>query len=507
MMSMLLAAAAPCFGAASTADSQAQRRRDQEMAVGVSVVPDSMDPRAGWNNIHFLMFNLFTRTLVHLDVAGSVRSDLASSWSISPDGRVYTFKLSKDARFDDGAPVRSEDVAYSLSRHFWPGSPSIIREFLQDILAGKKPTAQGEYLPAISTPDPSTLVIRLPHPYPPFLELLCMPGFGIIKRGSGETPDPIGTGAMRAKFRKAEREWVFRPADGTSGMRLISIKQFPHDAAILKALREGSVDLALGFTLGGIPDDALPKSYARVRRAYSPGTLHLYVNDRAEFMKSAELRRALRDLIQTTFSKFPNPGHYLEPQSTFLPRGFLPPAYYRRPSRKLSADEFRTRWGKETAGKRLDVILREEYLSSVIADELRGVLRQAGFDARVIQKKIGAVHADFKSGEYDAAMGGYFASIADADGFLPPLSPTNNLRFGSFPAENFFAQVAGARFIKTTEERRARYLDIMSRFEDEAYVIPLFGLHFPLLASDALTLPDTTFRYNLNLSKISWKAQ
>lgn len=487
-------------------ESQAQRRVNHELTIGTSVALDSMDPRSAWHNIHFLMVQLFTRTLVRLDSSGSVRAGLASSWAISPDGREYTFKLQEGARFSDGSPVRSEDVAYSLSRHFWPDSTSIIKEFLHGILVGKERPREGQFLPAISTPNARTLVVKLLNPYPPFLEVLSMPGFGVIKRGSGESAEPIGSGLMRAEYRKADREWIFkRTGAETGGARTISIRQFAGDEAILAAIERKRVDLAMGFTLGQLSSRELPESYERVR-AYSPGTLHLYVNDRAEFMKSKEFRQALRDLLQEAASKVPQPGFYIEPLNTLLPRGFMPPAYYRRPAKDMTPEKFVKLFGLQK-GRHLDVVLRKEYVSPALEGALRDALARAGFDARVVLKKIAEAHADFKSGEYDLAMGGYFASITDADGFLPPLLPTNALRFGKFPAGSLVQRVAGARFIKSTEQRRARYLEIVSDFEEEAYVVPLFRLHFPLLASTALLLPDTNFRYDLNLSKIDWKPQ
>lgn len=42
--------------------------------------------------------------------------DLAESWEISPDGKVYTFHLVKNAKWHDGQPVTSADVVFSFNR-------------------------------------------------------------------------------------------------------------------------------------------------------------------------------------------------------------------------------------------------------------------------------------------------------------------------------------------------------------------------------------------------------
>ena len=43
-----------------------------------------------------------------------LRGDLATSWELSADGRVYTFHLNEKARWHDGKPVTAADVVYSM---------------------------------------------------------------------------------------------------------------------------------------------------------------------------------------------------------------------------------------------------------------------------------------------------------------------------------------------------------------------------------------------------------
>ena len=41
---------------------------------------------------------------------------VAESWNVSDDGRTYTFKIRPNQKFQDGAPVTADDVAFSLQR-------------------------------------------------------------------------------------------------------------------------------------------------------------------------------------------------------------------------------------------------------------------------------------------------------------------------------------------------------------------------------------------------------
>jgi peptide/nickel transport system substrate-binding protein len=78
--------------------------------------PNAIDPALGNDYASSSsLVNLYD-TLVFPNAKGGVDPWLAQSWTVSPNGRTYTFHLRPDARFHDGAPVRASDVAYSYDR-------------------------------------------------------------------------------------------------------------------------------------------------------------------------------------------------------------------------------------------------------------------------------------------------------------------------------------------------------------------------------------------------------
>jgi peptide/nickel transport system substrate-binding protein len=122
-----------------------------------------------------------------------VKGDLAESWTVSPDGLVYTFKLRQGVLFHDGSPFSSKDVKASLDR---------IRNPPAGIVSVRK--AAFEDVAEISTPDASTVVIRLKAPDPGFLDLLALP-FNCIFSADKLAADPqfpvktiLGTGPFVA---------------------------------------------------------------------------------------------------------------------------------------------------------------------------------------------------------------------------------------------------------------------------------------------------------------------
>jgi hypothetical protein len=61
--------------------------------------------------------NMIQDTLVALDWDGKTPIPyLAKSWTISPDGKLYTFKLRDDVTFCSGKKFTAEDVVYSFKR-------------------------------------------------------------------------------------------------------------------------------------------------------------------------------------------------------------------------------------------------------------------------------------------------------------------------------------------------------------------------------------------------------
>jgi peptide/nickel transport system substrate-binding protein len=62
--------------------------------------------------------------LVEIDQRLRVVPGLARSWSVSVDGKTFTFELDPRARFSDGSPVRPEDVIFTLGRIVDPKTQS-----------------------------------------------------------------------------------------------------------------------------------------------------------------------------------------------------------------------------------------------------------------------------------------------------------------------------------------------------------------------------------------------
>jgi peptide/nickel transport system substrate-binding protein len=66
--------------------------------------------------IHVLAPHYSLLLKVDADNYPKLKPDVAESWSVSPDGVTYTFKIRSNAVFHDGTPLTSRDVKASFDR-------------------------------------------------------------------------------------------------------------------------------------------------------------------------------------------------------------------------------------------------------------------------------------------------------------------------------------------------------------------------------------------------------
>jgi len=163
---------------------------------GLSGNPDTLDPQKTAGTLTFQVVKSLYDTLVEPDTTGKLVPALAESWTVSPDGLTWTFKLRQGVVFHNGQPLTSRDVKATLDRI---RDPSFASPRRNEFTAIKE----------VRTPDPQTAVIVLGAPYAPILANLAS-GWGailpadLIQSGHNFDSEPIGTGPF--KFEKWIRD-------------------------------------------------------------------------------------------------------------------------------------------------------------------------------------------------------------------------------------------------------------------------------------------------------------
>ncbi|MCQ8782901.1 ABC transporter substrate-binding protein [Mangrovibrevibacter kandeliae] len=147
-----------------------------------------------------------------------LRPALAESWTVSEDGKTYTFHLRPNVSFHSNEsfvptrPMNADDVVFSLTRQWKDDHPyHNVSNARFDYF---KDSGFGELLASVDALDERTVRIVLTRPEAPFLASLAMPFNAILsaeyadrmmQAGTPERLDthPIGTGPFElADFRK-----------------------------------------------------------------------------------------------------------------------------------------------------------------------------------------------------------------------------------------------------------------------------------------------------------------
>ena len=242
-------AAAVTFGASFPASAQAPVR-------GGSIIftlggdPTVTNPVVSSGVPEGLIGCILYQGLAIATPSGGVNPMLAKSWSISPDGKTYTFELEK-AQWQDGKPFTSEDVKYSLTE---------VNAKYSAIFAGA-----GRTIDSIETPAPDKAIVHLKQPYGPFMiSQACSHGGSILPahifRGtnplqnpaSGDKPVGIGPFALtewkRGDYIRLARNPNYREP-GKPLLDELVAKIITQSSARVQALQAGEVDHLMYFYL------------------------------------------------------------------------------------------------------------------------------------------------------------------------------------------------------------------------------------------------------------------
>jgi peptide/nickel transport system substrate-binding protein len=217
----------------------------------ISVINPVLSTDTSSSAVEGVIFNGLTTINESLEVI----PELASSWTVSPDGKIWTFKLRPGVKWHDGQLFTAADVVFTYDTILNPKVNSVRRsDYIID----------GEEI-KFRALDKLTVQAILPKPFAPFLTRTMM---GIIPKHLLEGKDintasfnraPVGTGPFKFK------EWV--TGDHVSVVRndnyykgrpmlaQIIMKIIPDENSTLVALEAGEVDET------GVP----PKDYQRLK--------------------------------------------------------------------------------------------------------------------------------------------------------------------------------------------------------------------------------------------------
>lgn len=208
------------------------------LSLGMSVEPSGLDPTAAapvaigqvtWQNIF--------EGLTTIDAKGKVQPQLAESWTISPDGLTYTFKLRQGVTFHNGEVFDASVAKFSIDRARAADSINPQKRYFASV-------------DSVEAPDAATLVVKLKSPTGNFLYWLGWPSSVMVapKSAADNKTTPVGTGPFKfVSWAKGSQVELAKNADywnkaASAKLDKVTFRFIADAQAQAAALKSGDLD-------------------------------------------------------------------------------------------------------------------------------------------------------------------------------------------------------------------------------------------------------------------------
>jgi peptide/nickel transport system substrate-binding protein len=238
-LAVALATVAPAAGA------QQDGQGKLTFTVGITNDIDSMNPFLGYlAEAYEVWAVVYDQLTVYASKDFTPTPSLAESWTASPDGKTWTYKIRQGIRWSDGKPLTAKDVAYTFNR----------------VKKGEtEQTNYGTYvthLESVTAPDDATVVMTTKVPTPVMTKL----GVPILPEhvwkdvsdkeiGSFDNEkNVVGSGPFVFEERKTGQYVKLRANKqywgGAPKFDELVFRVFNNKDAMVQALRKGEIDFA-----------------------------------------------------------------------------------------------------------------------------------------------------------------------------------------------------------------------------------------------------------------------
>lgn len=271
--------------------------RGGELVEGLLGSPRFINPVLALSDADRDLTALAYSGLLRATPQGGYEPNLAQEYSVSDDGRTYTFVIRSDATFHDGKPVLAEDVVFTVLQIQNPALKSPLRASWDGVVA--------------EATDARTVRFTLKSAYAPFIKNLTL---GILPKhlwdavADEEFPfsdlnvEPVGSGPYRV-------EDVTRTASGipsSYGLKpfdnyvlgepylYLTLRFYQNEDALTSALKSGEVDAASGIS----PEKLAKLSGVNIATTPLNRVFGVFFNqNQSELLRAKPVRAALNAAI------------------------------------------------------------------------------------------------------------------------------------------------------------------------------------------------------------------
>lgn len=175
-LQFLLVVAALCVTACSPNPTPRVTKAPSQINLYMQADLISTDPRVGYDRRSIQIIRELFEGLVRIGESGTPELALASSYSMSNDGKTYTFHL-RPAKWSNGLDLTANDFEYGW-KSILDHSVSTTGAYALFVIKNARAANQGECSMddvGVKAINPSTLEVTLEHPAPYFFEFLALP--------------------------------------------------------------------------------------------------------------------------------------------------------------------------------------------------------------------------------------------------------------------------------------------------------------------------------------------
>ncbi len=420
--------------------------RDQVLHLGNGTEPQGLDPHIVTGVPEHNILSALLEGLVTEDPKTlQPQPGAAESWTISPDGLVYTFRLRKNARWSNGDAHTAQDYVYSFRRILNPALGAQYAYMLH-VLRGARAFNEGKSKVAWETVgvealDDHTLRLTLEHPTPYFLELLnhysfwpVHPGtierFGAFeKRGTPWTRPGnfVGNGAFVLHEWRVNSRIIATPNPhywGAANVALKSIHFYPIDSADTeeRAYRSGFIHRTQTVPIHRI-DDLRERRPGEIKFETYLGTYFYRLNVTKKPLDDARVRRALAlsvdraGLVSNITRGGQQPAFHFCPPGTGGFTAGVGLKYDVEEAKRLIADYL-----KATGQSRvppIEILYNTSESHKVIAEAIQGMWRdKLGLDVKLLNQEWKVYLDSVTQANYFTSRAGWIGDYNDPNTFL-----------------------------------------------------------------------------------------
>lgn len=431
---LLVAVALLCAPLAPAADAKMVLNRSS------SAEPDTLDPHKTSGNTAAVILADLMQGLTTSDPKGEVTLGAAESYTVSPDGLLYTFKLRPNLKWSDGTALTAEDFVYSFRR---VQKPDTAFRYAQWLWAIKNAEAinKGQMPPeslGVRAVDARTFEITLAVPNPVLLEILAatagypVPRHIIEKHGTGWTAAGVmvsnGAYVLKESVPQTRTTIVKNPLFyDAANVAIDEVNYYPTEnlGTVLNRFRAGELDAALNFP----PEQMdwikanLPKE---LRISPNLGVYYFLFNNKRPPFDDARVRKALsitvdrEAMVSKLFATGVTPAYGLVPPVASKTAGYKP-AYAAQPmpARIAEAKKLLAEAGYGPA-KPLKFTLQFDTLEEnrKMAVAMASMWRPLGVEVELANSEFRDIQRRARTLEYDVMRFAYFSPFADPSAYL-----------------------------------------------------------------------------------------